>query len=110
MRGFGYAFLFALAIACFAQAQSHPRPPGLQQADQAEAQAQASIPPSTVARPKAIDAVKLQSEADDLARIAQTIPADVSSIQHGELPKDFLEKLKEIEKLSKRLRAQIKGQ
>jgi flagellar motor component MotA len=50
---------------------------------------------------------KLGQEADELARIAQTIPPDVASIQKGKLPKDMIEKLKQIEKLSKRLRSQI---
>jgi hypothetical protein len=54
-----------------------------------------------------IDPVKLQREADDLARTAQTIPSDVSNIRRGTLPKDTIQKLKEIEKLSKRLRSEL---
>lgn len=108
MRHFCFAIFITLLVTSVSQGQTHPRPPGLQQADQSEAQTQANIPPPTTAHQKRIDAVKLQSEADDLARIAQTIPADVSSIRRGQLPKDFLEKLKEIEKLSKHLRAEIK--
>ena len=54
-----------------------------------------------------LDVEQLQQEANDLARTAQTIPADVVSIRKGMLPKDTLEKLKQIEKLSKRLRAEL---
>lgn len=54
-----------------------------------------------------VDAVRLQREADDLARTAQTIPSDVASIRRGALPKDTIQKLKEIEKLSKRLRSEL---
>lgn len=54
-----------------------------------------------------IDPVKLQREADDLARAAQTIPSDVANIRRGTLPKDTIQKLKEIEKLSKRLRSEL---
>ena len=54
-----------------------------------------------------IDPVKLQQEADDLARAAQTIPSDVASVRRGALPKDTIQKLKEIEKLSKRLRSEL---
>jgi hypothetical protein len=54
-----------------------------------------------------IDPVKLQQDADDLARTAQTIPTDVASIRRGTLPKDTIQKLKEIEKLSKRLRSEL---
>lgn len=57
--------------------------------------------------PKRIDFAQLQREADDLSRIAQTIPADVVSVRKGMLPKDTLGKLKQIEKLSKRLRAEL---
>jgi hypothetical protein len=54
-----------------------------------------------------VDVEALQREANDLARTAQTIPADVVSIRKGMLPKDTLEKLKQIEKLSKRLRSEL---
>ena len=54
-----------------------------------------------------IDLVKLQREADDLARTAQTIPTDVASVRKGILPKDTIQKLKDIEKLSKRLRSEL---
>jgi hypothetical protein len=49
----------------------------------------------------------LQKEADDLARMAQTIPGDVASVRKGMLPKDVIDKLKQIEKLSKRLRTEL---
>ena len=54
-----------------------------------------------------IDLAQLQREADDLARTAQTIPSDVASVRKGMLPKDVIEKLKQIEKLSKRLRTEL---
>lgn len=78
----------------------------MQQADQAEQQADKSIPPPTIQRTH-LDFTKLRQDADDLARIAQTIPEDVASIQKGMFPKDMIEKLKQIEKLSKHLRTQI---
>ncbi len=54
-----------------------------------------------------LDLVQAQREADDLARTAQTIPSDVASVRKGMLPKDVIEKLKQIEKLSKRLRGEL---
>jgi hypothetical protein len=101
-----YALLVVLFVASSARAQ-RPRPPGLQQADQAEQQADKNIPPPTSKQAR-IDVAKLRQEADELARLAQTIPADVSSIQQGLLPRDTSEKLKQIEKLSKHLRSQIR--
>jgi hypothetical protein len=54
-----------------------------------------------------VDLEHLQRDADDLARTAQTIPSDVASVRKGMLPKDVIEKLKQIEKLSKRLRTEL---
>jgi hypothetical protein len=54
-----------------------------------------------------VDFAEVEREADDLARTAQTVPADVANIRKGMLPKDALEKLKQIEKLSKRLRGEL---
>ena len=54
-----------------------------------------------------VDLVKLQQEADDLARTAQTIPTDMAGVRQGTLPKDIIEKLKRIEKISKRLRTEL---
>lgn len=55
-----------------------------------------------------IDPVRLQKEADDLARTAQTIPSDIANVRKGMLPKDVINKLKQIEKLSKHLRTELK--
>jgi hypothetical protein len=96
---------FVLFAASSAQAQTHI-PPGIRQADQAEAQTEKNIPPPTT-QPAHFDVAKLQHDADELARLAQTIPADVAIIQKGLLPKDTIEKLKLIEKLSKQLRKQL---
>jgi hypothetical protein len=54
-----------------------------------------------------VDLNELQKEADDLARTAQSIPTDVASVRKGTLPKDMIQKLRQIEKLSKHLRSQI---
>lgn len=54
-----------------------------------------------------VDPVKLQRDAEDLARTAQTIPSDIANVGKGTLPKDTIQKLKEIEKLSKRLRNEL---
>lgn len=98
--------LFVLLGAPPALAQSRPRPPGLQQADQAEQQAEKSLPPPA-SPPARLDLTKLRQDADELARIAQTIPLDAASMQKGLLPQDMVEKLKRIEKLAKHLRSQL---
>jgi len=64
-------------------------------------------PPADPRLQHRVDLVKLQQEADDLARTAQTIPTDMAGIRQGTLPKDMIDKLKRIEKLSKRLRSEL---
>jgi hypothetical protein len=98
-------FVLVLFAAPSALAQK-PVPPGIRQADTTEAQTQSNIPPP--ASPRAhVDMVQLRQEADELARIAQTIPPDIAAVQNGILPKDVIEKLKRVEKLSKNLRSAI---
>ncbi len=63
--------------------------------------------PEQVTLAKRIDLLQLQKEADDLARTAQTIPTDLASVRKGMLPKDIVQKLKRIEKLSKHLRTEL---
>ncbi|MFZ0319209.1 MAG: hypothetical protein WAL56_08790 [Candidatus Sulfotelmatobacter sp.] len=96
---------FSLVAASLTLAQM-PVPRGIRQADQTEVQTEKNIPPP-IRQPAQFDLAKLSQNADDLARLAQTIPLDVTSIQKGLLPKDIIEKLKEIEKLSKQLRKQL---
>ncbi len=81
-------------------------PPGVVQAGQAEAQAEKDIPPPIHSQP-ALDLAQLTQQADELAKLAQAVPLDIASIKKGMLPKDTLQKLKQIEKLSKRLRSEL---
>src|ERR1700685_343939 len=53
--------------------------------------------PETPHTSRRVDLLQLQREADDLARTAQTIPTDVASVRKGMLPKDVIQKLKQIE-------------
>jgi hypothetical protein len=63
--------------------------------------------PDTPTLQRHIDLAQLQKEANDLARTAQTIPLDLANVRGGTLPKDVLQKLKQIEKLSKHLRTEL---
>jgi hypothetical protein len=84
-----------------------PVPRGVRQGEQADAQAQQNIPPPVVQRRASLDPAKLQREANELATLAASIPSAVDQTTHGVLPNDLLEKLKKIEKLSKRLRSEL---
>jgi hypothetical protein len=66
--------------------------------------------PPTVVRgnpqPK-INAAKVKEQANELSKLAQSIPPDIEKATKGQLPQDLLTRLKQIEKLSKQLRREI---
>jgi hypothetical protein len=90
----------SLTMAAAQTGHNYPTPP-----EPMDPQSRKTEQPQTATR--RIDAEQVQKEADDLARMAQTIPADVANVRKGMLPKDVIEKLKQIEKLSKRLRTEL---
>ncbi len=51
-----------------------------------------------------IDFAQIKRDADELAKLAQSLPPDIEHVASGRLPKDLSQKLKRIEKLSKHLR------
>ncbi len=52
-------------------------------------------------------AERLRRDAEELAKLTQTVPNEADAVAGGGLPNDFNEHLKKIEKLSKRLRSEI---
>jgi hypothetical protein len=89
-----------IALATPQSAHHFPTPP--------EAQDDSTKPqPSQETPTRHVDMVQIQKDADNLARTAQTIPTDVANVRKGMLPKDVIEKLKQIEKLSKHLRSEL---
>lgn len=105
------AFLFVVLLACVYPAMGQAKDvyiPGIPPPPPSMDPDHGKTPPDEPRLPQHhIDLVKLQQEADDLARTAQTIPTDVAGVRGGTLPKDIIEKLKRIEKLSKRLRSEL---
>jgi hypothetical protein len=57
-------------------------------------------------QPKHVNSIQIRNDANKLAALAQKIPKQVTEIQNV-YPKDLSKQLKEIEKLSKRLRREI---
>jgi hypothetical protein len=53
---------------------------------------------------RSADPLALQKEAEQLAQLAASVPPDVQNVRRGLLEKDLIQKLKQIEKLSKHLR------
>ena len=83
--------------------------PGTPPAIQPPTRAQAPQLPVTVVNlhPPPPNAAKLKAEADQLAKLAQSIPPDVEKAAKGQLVQDLAARLKQIEKLSKQLRQEI---
>ncbi len=80
-----------------------PEPPGKREIAKYPLVLDPPSPPSK----RTVDPVKLRAEANELADLAHSVPADVDQVSQGKLPKDFTDKLKRIEKLSKQLRGEL---
>jgi len=94
----------ALLFPQFLSAQQPLFRPGSRQAAQAENRNE--VPPPTPKAPT-VDPAKLKSEAGELVKRAQSIPAAIEHVTKGQMPSDLGQQLKEIEKLAKQLRRQI---
>jgi len=94
----------ALLFSQFSFAQQPLFRPGSRQAAKAENRNEVPPPPP---KAPAVDPAKLKSEADELVKRAQSIPAEIEHVTKGQMPSDLNQQLKEIEKLAKQLRRQI---
>ena len=63
--------------------------------------------PSPPQKRPAVDMARLQRDAQELADLSASIPADVNRANRGLLSKDVIDKLKRVEKLSKQLRGEL---
>jgi hypothetical protein len=79
--------------------------PGTRDAQKEENQPQ--VPPQYKPRSKPADPAVLKREADELTKLAASIPDDVDRASKGALASDLNERLKRIEKLSKQLRRDL---
>ena len=78
-----------------------PHPP--QSASQVPAVAKPKVSPAHAGT----DPLELQREAKELLELSQSLQPDMESVNYGIFPKDTIEKLKRIEKLSKHLRSEL---
>lgn len=107
MRLFLLVLVFAAIVGVEpAPAQAPTLGPGIRQAEQAETQSEKNIPPPAPPR-VTVDYAKMKQDAEELASLAQSVPADVDQTGKGMLPKDLTAKLKRIQKLAKQLQSQI---
>jgi len=103
--------LFTLLLATSAAWAQHSGLPGgsltgQRQADKAEYQFEKAVPPPAHQQ-SSMDFRKLKSDADELVILSQSIHSGIDSVGKGMLPKDLIDKLKQMERLSKRLRGEL---
>lgn len=113
MRTLFSLFVILATAALLASAQSGNPPmsragnhPAAQAARQLDMDSTMPPPPVLIIRPR-VDPAKVKSEADEIARLAQSVPAQITQAAHGVLPKDLGPNLKQIEKLTKQLRREL---
>jgi len=54
-----------------------------------------------------VDFAKVKGDVDELLILSQSIHSGIDNVGKGMLPKDLIDKLKQMEKLSKRLRNEL---
>jgi hypothetical protein len=98
-------YLIFLTLFCPGALAQHtnnwPQPP------EAADKSSKSQPDSPSMPGRSLDQVQLRREARELLELSQSLQPDIEQITHGILPKDTIEKLKRIEKLSKHLRGEV---
>jgi uncharacterized protein YdeI (BOF family) len=100
-----FALLLSASLA-WAQGAARNGNTGQRQADRAEDQFEKTVPPPT-RQQSSVDFAKVKSDADELVILSQSIHSGIDDVGKGMLPKDLIEKLKQMEKLSKRLRSEL---
>jgi hypothetical protein len=88
---------------CTAQS-SKPVPAGMRHAQELEVQNERDSAPEPR---RSVNPVALQNQANQLADLAASVPQGVHNANKGLLEKDLIQRLKQIEKLSKQLRSQL---
>jgi len=92
-------FAIALVSGSMGQRSRFPEPPAPAVPNEQR------LPKPNTYRP---DTVEMEREARELSKLAASVPNDIEQLRKGLLPRDAVNKLKRIEKLSKHLRSQIR--
>ena len=82
----------------------HSKPAGIAAGDTLANQ---QIEPPMKAGPRQINIDQVNSETQELRRLADGLPAQMDQVTKGQLPKDLGDNLKRIEKLAKHLHGEI---
>jgi hypothetical protein len=99
-----FTLLFLSPANLSPQVAGRQKPPGIPDADQ---QVNQPIEPPMQALKKRIDKDQVRQEADQLRKLADTLPVKIDQVTKGQLPKDLGDNLKQIERLAKHLHSEI---
>jgi hypothetical protein len=99
----GRALLMCMLVCLGSSASQVRESAGKQEVEKHQLVLEPPLPPQT----QKLDPAKLREEAAELAKLAQSVPADVGQIVQGKIPKDAIDRLKRIEKISKQLRGEL---
>ncbi len=99
-------FVFSGALSTFAQSQQDQIPPGIMRAQRADEKSRAEMPPPLPPH-RTVSPDDLKRDAAELARLSQLVPGEIEALNKGVLNKDLESQLKQIEKLSKKLRQEV---
>jgi hypothetical protein len=97
------ALLMCMLVCLGSSASQVRESAGKQEVEKHQLVLEPPLPPQT----QKLDPAKLREEAAELAKLAQSVPADVGQIVQGKIPKDAIDRLKRIEKISKQLRTEL---
>ena len=103
--GLVLSMLSLLLPAIAASQSSRPMPPGHVEANDATRQAEKVESPTNTAR--TVSAKDVLQQADELVSLAQQVRVDTLHATQNMVAKDLKDKLKRIEKLSKKLREEL---
>ena len=106
MRAAAVVVLLLFLTASFAAAQEKQErvPVGLRKAFEKRRMAtEPPLPP----QPRQLDPAQLKRDAAELAQLAQSVPGAIGQIEKGTISANLEQRLKRIEKLSRRLRKEL---
>jgi hypothetical protein len=102
MKTLRLSLCLALALVPLTAAPQRPHPPGLGDPSK---NAPPLEPPMN--KPPIATAAQVQHDAEELLQLSQSVSIEVNRASRGVLAKDLGQKLKRIEKLSKKLRGEL---
>lgn len=108
MRTVSLTLLLVVLFPLLAGTQTRPVPPGYVEAGKRAADESLGGP--LAVKSKGIDTQQLKRDADEFSRLANAVPPQIEDVLQGKLPKSLPDNLKQLEKLAKKLRAELSPQ